>query len=240
MALTDSLISFWELEEDAAATRDDSHGSNDLSPTADPPAVAGKVGNANDFEYHSAHRLTCTSNASLQLGDIDFSFCLWFTVEVLEETEHSLFAKADGTDLAYRLAMSNAGILKWTIAASAGLGNLDEGTWGSALAMDGSWHFAIVWYDAAADLGWIQVNNGTPVSFAHAGGAYVETGPFAIAPPPAFAFAHPWDGKIDQFGFWKRVLTSDERTWLYNSENGRSYAEVLAGMAGPTRYNLAR
>ena len=39
------------------------------------------------------------------------------------------------------------------------------------------------------------------------------------------------DGRLDQVGVWKRVLTADERTWLYNSGNGRSYTEIVAYQA---------
>ena len=34
----------------------------------------------------------------------------------------------------------------------------------------------------------------------------------------------PGDSRMDSVGLWKRILTADEKTWLYNSGNGRSYA----------------
>jgi hypothetical protein len=43
------------------------------------------------------------------------------------------------------------------------------------------------------------------------------------------------DGLIDQVGIWKRKLTSDEITYLYNSGNGRSYADFAV-----RRFLLAR
>ncbi len=36
------------------------------------------------------------------------------------------------------------------------------------------------------------------------------------------------DGLIDEVAIWARVLTADERTWLYNAGNARAYAAVAA------------
>jgi hypothetical protein len=47
----------------------------------------------------------------------------------------------------------------------------------------------------------------------------------------AFAYAGIYtNGSIDEVGFWKRVLTADERTWLYNSGAGRTYSEADASL----------
>ncbi len=48
------------------------------------------------------------------------------------------------------------------------------------------------------------------------------------------------DGLIDEVGVWRRILTSGERTWLYNSGAGRSYADIVAEAGGAKRYLLVR
>ena len=37
-----------------------------------------------------------------------------------------------------------------------------------------------------------------------------------------------FNGRIDNVGFWKRLLTANEKAYLYNTGSGRSYAEVFA------------
>lgn len=42
------------------------------------------------------------------------------------------------------------------------------------------------------------------------------------------------NGRIDELALYKRVLTAAERTWLYNSSKGRSYANLGAQLHAVT------
>ena len=33
-------------------------------------------------------------------------------------------------------------------------------------------------------------------------------------------------GRVDQMGFWKKLLSTGENTWLYNGGNGRAYSDL--------------
>ncbi len=49
-----------------------------------------------------------------------------------------------------------------------------------------------------------------------------------------------WNGSIDEFGFWKRVLTSQERTDLYAAGAGLTYPFDGSGIdAGFARSSVA-
>ena len=50
-----------------------------------------------------------------------------------------------------------------------------------------------------------------------------STNPFAIGVWTGAFPSGNMDGLIDEVGFWKRTLTSGERTQLYNSGNGLAY-----------------
>ena len=76
MALTDSLISFWELGE-ASGARADSHGTNHLTDNNTVTQVAGKVGDAAQFTRANSEFLSLADNASISVGNIDFTFALW-------------------------------------------------------------------------------------------------------------------------------------------------------------------
>jgi hypothetical protein len=67
----------------------------------------------------------------------------------------------------------------------------------------------------------IQVNNGPVDSLPYSSGVAISTSPFAIgATGNAIDLL---DGAVDEVGFWKRVLTAQERTALYNSGLGLTY-----------------
>jgi hypothetical protein len=40
-----------------------------------------------------------------------------------------------------------------------------------------------------------------------------------------------WNGQIDEVGYWKRVLTSGERTSLYGGGSGLAYSSFNSGAA---------
>ena len=88
-----------------------------------------------------------------------------------------------------------------------------------------TWFFLVLWFDTTANTWNMTVNNSTTSSAATGSNApSTSTTAFtfgAHAGPGAY-----YDGRLDQWGFWKRVLTSAEKTYLYNSGNGRTYAEI--------------
>ena len=75
MALTDNLVSWWELDE-ASGTRNDAHGSNHLTDGNTVAQVAGKVGNAAQFVAANAESLSIADNANLSVSGV-FSVCAW-------------------------------------------------------------------------------------------------------------------------------------------------------------------
>lgn len=86
--------------------------------------------------------------------------------------------------------------------------------------------------DAAGDTANIQVNNGTPDSAATSGTApNTSAAEFRIGAREYAGFEGYFDGLIDQVGIWKRVLTAQERTDLYNAGAGLSYADMSGGAA---------
>jgi hypothetical protein len=55
------------------------------------------------------------------------------------------------------------------------------------------------------------------------GGTHAATScPFDLGANSAAGGLH-WDGALDEWGFWARTLTSDERAALYNGGAGLAY-----------------
>lgn len=231
MALTDSLISYWSLDE-ASGDALDAHGTNDLTDTNTVGSATGKISNARDFEKANMERFSHADNADLSTGDIDFAFACWVNAESLPglTTIASKGNWNDGTiewSLDYydggpsaRFFVSPDGSQSVTVVSATNQGALSLATW----------YFIVVWHDATANTINIQVNDGTVNSTSHTTGLTNLGGGFHIGDLDGLT-AH-WDGLIDEAGLWKRVLTSGERTQLYNSGNGLAYADFGGGAAG--------
>jgi hypothetical protein len=226
------LVSYWPLDE-ASGDALDAHGGMDLTETGAGVAIgsiAGKVGTARDFEtVGGAKYFQHADHADLSTGDIDFEFCGWaqFESRVGVRTLVSQWANATrGYILYYN---STSARFEWAV------GNGTTTTRGTAVAnnfgaaSDGVWYFVDAWHDSVNNLVGIAINNGTPNTVATSGAAGDAAQVFRMG--ESATGGQLMDGPLDEWGFWKRLLTAAERTWLYNSGNGRSYAEVLA--AGP-------
>lgn len=235
MSLLTSLVSHWATDE-ASGSRADSHGSNTLSDISTVGSAAGKIGTAADFERDNSEALSCSSNSTLQTGDIDFSLALWVQLETKAGggSDYAALGKGDGSSGEYFVQYRNAtGQDRFSFRVFGGSGYGSEGavlanTLGSPSA--GTWYFIVAWHDASANTVNIQVNDGGVDSSSHSAGVYVGTGDFALSWP---TFSNHWDGLVDEVGFWKRVLTSGERTQLYNGGAGLAYSAFGGGGATP-------
>mgnify|MGYP001580415787 CR=1 FL=1 len=225
MALTDSLISYWPLDE-ASGNALDAHGANELTETGGTIASAtGKVGNARDFEAGDTESFQHADNADLSTGNIDFTFAAWVNAESL----------ADFPVISHK-GWGGSGIREWVLYYDTSAGRLtfsvsDDGdsTAGTVQADNfgalstGTWYHVVWWHDSVNNQLGIAVNAGTPNTFSYSAGLGDRAGTFEIGASSVDQSLY-WGGLFDEVGFWKRVLTSDERTDLYNSGAGRAYS----------------
>lgn len=230
-AVITSLVSYWELNE-ASGTRNDAHSTNHLTDNNTVLSTTGKVGTAADFETSTSEYLSRASNSALQAGDIDFTFAAWIN---LESATSGIIASKD----------SNAGSSRdYTLEYSTGFGPIFYVN-GSFLAGPGgtlsnsTWYFVVGWHDATANTTNLQIDNGTVNSTSTGGAAPdVSASQFRIGAREYSGAEGYFDGLIDEVGFWKKVLTPTERTWLYNAGAGRSYADIVAEASGAAPKSL--
>lgn len=223
-SLLASLISHWKMDE-ASGDATDSHGSNTLTDNATVTTAAGKLGTARQFTAANTEFLSRASNATLQAGDIDFTFAAWVYLDSVG-TNRVILAKDGNTagqreyNIDYLGATQRFRFYGFTATDSAKI------TVASALGAPSvsTWYFVVAWHDSAGDTVNIQVNNGTVDSTATTGALQAASnGEFRIGARSYPGFVEPFDGRIDSVSFWKRVLTSDERTALYNGGSGLEY-----------------
>jgi hypothetical protein len=231
MALVDSLTAYYSLEE-SSGTRADAHGSSPLSTLVGTPGgTTGKVANCTTFSGTS-QSLSAGDTAALSTGDIDFSIACWvyfvatsgtpFIIAkwrpTATQSEYVLFYNSSTSRFEFRV--SSTGANETAVVAN-----------NFGAASTSTWYFVVAWHDSVGNTIQICVNDGTPNSTSYSSGLADRTAEFALA-----SYYHNssnyLNGRLDEVGFWKKVLSAAEITELYNSGNGRDYAYISAVAAG--------
>lgn len=163
----------WHLAE-ASGVRKDSKGTNDLTDYNTVLQGIGQVGDkCADFERANGEALYILDNADISLGDIDFTFEMWFRLEsandqrliakddyLIHTREYMLFLKADGT-IVYGVPGGAEGITTDTFGIE-------------------TWHYLAFYHDAAANKMWLQKNIAAPHETAIVGGFPDSDGRFIL------------------------------------------------------------
>jgi hypothetical protein len=220
--LTD-LISHWRLDE-ASGNGVDSHGTNTLVDVNTVTAAAGKLGTSRQFTAASTEWFSVADNASLSVGNIDYTFAAWVYMDSKPANFMYIVDKANSGGAAndeYSLYWDNTtDRFNFRQRGTGTIVVVANNLGAPALS---TWYYIVGWHDAAADTLNIQVNGGTVDSI-------TTSGTFPSDGAQSFAMGGrsgagtlPWNGRIDSVSFWKRVLTSTERTALYNGGAGSDY-----------------
>lgn len=226
---TTNLVAWWSLNE-TSGTRNDSHGSNHLTDNNTVTSASGIKSNAGNFVSANSEYLSIADNSSVSVGDIDFTFCAWVYITNTSSTRAiiSKFATT-GNQREYLIRYNNLTNKIQFVVSNNGTSNatVDDTTAISSSA----WYFVCAWHDATNNQIKIQVNNNTPSSLSHSGGVFNGTSAFYLGQYKGSSYH---DGLIDEVVLYKRLLTDEERTWLYNSGAGREYCEVANNCPTPT------
>lgn len=225
-----ALIGCWEFENSPPLALEGDAGPNalTLSNTAVTQTATAKVGTAANFVPASASKLTRNSEANLQTGDIDFTFACWVYAGSLAANIISI-AKRDGVaaNSEYQIGYLAGATNRFFGQVYRGAGPVTINASSFGLPVINTWYFMVVWHDATADTLNIQINNGVVDSIATGGALQAaSTAQFRIGARQDAGSELNWNGNIDQVMFWKRVLTSGERTSLYNGGAGVSVADL--------------
>jgi uncharacterized repeat protein (TIGR02059 family) len=226
--LTD-LVSYWELDE-ASGSRADSHGTNTLTDNNTVTSAAGVISNAANFNEANSEYLSVADNASIDVGDEDFTIGFWVYLDN-KTSAHEIFSKtAITTSYEYR-SFFGLGIDRLAFAVS------DDGTSGGLTVVEadtlgspstGTWYFVVCYHDSVNNEIGISVNDGAYDTAAHSTGVFTGTGNLNIGASLGTegGINNPLDGRVDLAFLTKKKITDAEKTWLYNSGNGRAYSEL--------------
>lgn len=225
MPLTDNLLAVWKLDE-ASGARADSFGSNNLTDNNTVTQNPGKLGNSAQFTRVNSEWLSIADNADLSGGDRDLTWAAWVYLDSKASDINTIIGKLDfaaGDTREYALKYEGGGSDVFQLNVyKPGIGSagVAASTFGSPSLS--TWYLVIAWHDATANTINICVNDGTVDSVSWSNGmgdSAVECQIGAIADSARYF----WDGRIDYVCMWNRVLTSGERTSLYNGGAGNDF-----------------
>lgn len=225
MALTDSLAAYYKLDE-SSGNAIDVLGTSDLTASASAPgATTGKVGGCRTFAAASSQMFSRADNAALSTGDIDYTLAMWVYLASKPVATMDMLSRYDVLNLALReyLFVWNAisDRFEFYITNTGGSNNVVTAN-NFGAPSTGTWYFVVAWHDAAGNTVNISVNNGTANSAATTMSPSDTAVATTLGGRTGIATRY-WDGRLDEVGFWKRVLTAAERTTLYNGGAGLSY-----------------
>jgi hypothetical protein len=218
VALSDDLMSAWEMDE-ASGSALDSHGSEDLTEGGTVGTGTGIVyGTARDFEAgDSTDAFTCDPSG-FDPGNTDWTFEVWFRKEsnsgtILAGNGSAAFQLFDFGGTVY---LNSGGVAS----------QFNVGSVSSA-----AWHQVFVYHDATNNLFGMVLDGGSPATSSTGGSAPASWGTNLTV---GNSGGLPFDGLIGPVRLWNRLLSGAEKTELYNAGAGRTYAYITAGGGGVT------
>jgi hypothetical protein len=222
--LNTDLIAYWKLDE-ASGTRADSETTGtaqDLTDNNTVTSTTGKIGNAAQFVTANSEYLSRTDSADMSVGDIGFTIAAWVYLDTLVGTGDArhVASKSGGSSDEYWISAAETGGVNkffFVVNTAGGAKVVSHNTTLSAT----TWYFVVAWHDPDANTVNITFNTETPASATTSGSAPTDSnGQFQLGRYGGGSAY--WNGRIDEVGFWKKVLTSDERTELYNAGSGKT------------------
>lgn len=223
-SLLHGMVSHWRMDE-LSGIRFDSHFTNHLpvTPSGFVTNVTGKVtnfitgsvSNAIDFqggylELAPGHWIT-PSNAF----GTTFTFAGWALLDSVLG-EQAFISQFEGAVGGYVIQTSTTNLIFYVD----GTGALDSIT-ANIFLQTGTWYFFVAWHDSALDTINIQINNGIIASKSHTDGIVSPNGNFTMGNQNSSP--RPMNGRLDSVSYWRRALSTEERTALYNNGNGLDY-----------------
>ena len=228
--LTNNLVSYWKLDE-PLGPRTDSVGGNNLKDSADVSVYTGGKKYAS-AQFNGNGYLSIPDNPSLNTGNSDFTIAAWVRLNSKGQYD-TLLGKDDVAKNREYMLMRDSETDRWSFWIDAA--NLKWIKASSPVIATNTWYFIVAWHDSSADTINIQVDN-SPVNSLPTGGVFPPDGTANFEIGGRSGGAYPFNGAIDEIGFWKRTLTEQERSDLYNSGKGNTMIVVKKCIPPPCAY----
>lgn len=223
MAITDNLVALWKLNE-ASGNALDTLGSNDLTETSGTiDAATGLLGNSRDFEGADTEYFSHADNPALSTGDIDVTMTFWIKPESLTGFP-AIASKGDSNPATANTEWiiwynSSTNRLTFSVCSGTTYKDCPANTFGAL--SNGTRYFVAVKHDSVNNLIGISINNGPFDTVSHSTGINDGNRDFVIGGSVLQSLY--WDGEIEQFAFFKRVVGSSDLATIYNGGAAKDY-----------------
>jgi len=218
-SLSNNLVAWWKMDE-KSGTRRDNWRTNHLTEISSSGLLsnsAGTLGNAAFFIAANSQGLTRASSSSLAMADSDFTISCWFYLTTTGE--RTLIAKRQSASTyEYCLFVNTDNVVTWRVSSSGSAENGTVRATSIGAVSTATWYYVTAWHDTGDTLG-VSINLSADTA-TYASGVIAGTGNFFIGMFSGATADQRMNGRIDEVGFWNRVLTAAERSALYNSGTG--------------------
>lgn len=214
--LATNITGYWKNDIGSGTTSPDAYGNNTmLLINGTTWSVSGKINNVTDFDGANDILADMAINNTMfkSLGSVSF----WTYLDTIPATNDAFFGLhgAGGTQ---RFALySKAGTGTYALL---GPGAGDLFTANAGAIPIGGWHHVVVTWDFTTDQYRIYVD-----TVNQTGSTTTDA-----APSPSqfyiggmYAVSSSIDGRVDEFGFWDKILSATEISDLYNNGTGYQY-----------------
>lgn len=227
-SLLNGLVSYWPLDE-TSGVRYDAVGGNDLTDNNTVGAVLrGPEGTVASFVAANSESLSVADNPTLAFGEAGegCTLAVWTRLTGASSGYGQILGRGWSGGRPIEVATETGATTPLYFRIEAG-GSVQTST---AYPQDSGWHLVLLWFDPSDKKARLSIDNGTPVVSTAAANAALDptTAPFEIG--GGTGGVGSITGNLGEAAIWNRVLTSDERTALFNSGNGLRYADLPAGL----------
>lgn len=221
--ILDGLVAYWGMDGTSGSSETDLIGSSNLTDNGGVGAVSGGgVGpgfaDCRDFERDSSQYLSCASNSDLEMGDVDFTIAGWVRLESTPAGNMTIAGRWSNAASSFGyIVYWNQSVGKISFSVSHDGTSLVTATSPGTINTS-AWYFFVAEHSATDNYIRCTVRNsfypsGQSGTTSHSLGVNVGTMGFAVgANISASGF---FDGRIDEVGVWRRLLTPVEQERLY-------------------------
>ena len=206
------LLAYYTMSD----VNDSSGNGRNLTNNAGVTFVPGKVGNCGRFAAASSQFLSRTDTGLAISGNL--SVACWVKFASATDFKRMVSRFVQGTG-GYTMATTPTNGVAWGCVGTGGTANAV-----SANLNNDQWYHLIGTFELTGSIASLYVDNGAAITDTIISGGGMATpdvdfmiGAFDSTP------TNFMDGDIDEVAIWNRVLTADERTYLYNGGNGRTW-----------------
>lgn len=228
-SLTTELLSYWKMDE-SSDTRFDQRDVADLTDFGGTQSIVGIRNQAANFAVTGSQSLYYNASNAFAVSDGSFAFSLWVYFNTFGGVDQNIFCKRESSSSAFEwdciysyvsnalmFRNSTSGTIYDQSIVATSMGALNTATW----------YNIVCWQSANSHIG-ISVNlsantKGITQNLVVGTAGIIFSGVLNISPDPPVIAAQGVQGRVDEAGFWTRVLTTTERINLYGGGSGNTY-----------------